>query len=343
MSLVRERHDRGSVQALAFSPDGGTLASNGLGPGSVVLWDVASRSRLRTLVHPDASTYVNAVAFSAEGKMLATADGYPFIHLGRGRFTGVSEAARKAKERLIFLWDTETGQPLGQPLKGHAAPVTNLAFSPDCAGCSAEPRLVSGDSDGTLLMWDVSVASWQKRACAILNRRLTEEEWERYFTAASTSGVCSAQFSFEALTAPPVAAGRTPQSRRSGSADPRDGDDRPVVLAQQTRRIYLEARPARGPGDGGDARAGDDGGAETNKERLRRVVSEQLGIDGLILPTSRLAENLGAGKLEKAALLIAVGKEFGLSISAEDAEKILTFQDLLAYVERHVDAGEKPK
>ena len=37
---------------LAFSPDGRTLASNTQEAGGVILWDVASRNRLRELVYP---------------------------------------------------------------------------------------------------------------------------------------------------------------------------------------------------------------------------------------------------------------------------------------------------
>jgi WD40 repeat protein len=55
--------------AVAFSPDGSTLASASL-DGTVKLWDVASGKELRTISgHTNA---VSDVAFSQDGKYLAT-------------------------------------------------------------------------------------------------------------------------------------------------------------------------------------------------------------------------------------------------------------------------------
>jgi WD40 repeat protein len=58
-----------AVYALAFSPDGHTLAVGGLG-GHVGLWDVAARQETANLA--EANT-VQSVAFSPDG-MLVTGD-----------------------------------------------------------------------------------------------------------------------------------------------------------------------------------------------------------------------------------------------------------------------------
>lgn len=63
-----------SVFALAFSPDGSTLATGSYGQSSVQLWDVRaparpSRRGLPLKAHADS---VYAVAFSRDGKTLAT-------------------------------------------------------------------------------------------------------------------------------------------------------------------------------------------------------------------------------------------------------------------------------
>lgn len=34
--------------------------------------------------------------------------------------------------------------------------------------------------DKTIILWDADVKSWMKKACAIANRNLTQEEWRRY-------------------------------------------------------------------------------------------------------------------------------------------------------------------
>lgn len=183
------------VEALAFSPDGRVLASNGLERGRALLWDVASRARLHELAYPGLRIFVKALAFSPDGRMLAMA----------GDARGGPE-----QETPIILWDTETHQPLGEPLWGHTDAIYQLAFSPRCDGCPDDTRLVSGSYDGTLRLWDMSVASWQRRACAVTSRRLTAEERGFYFKDPARPQTCLTTLPFAILGAPPAAEERAP-------------------------------------------------------------------------------------------------------------------------------------
>ena len=67
MLRTLEAH-RDIVNSVAFSPDGKTLASDG-GDGTVILWEVSTGKRLRTLTGHIGGI---AVAFSPDGKTLAS-------------------------------------------------------------------------------------------------------------------------------------------------------------------------------------------------------------------------------------------------------------------------------
>jgi acyl carrier protein len=76
------------------------------------------------------------------------------------------------------------------------------------------------------------------------------------------------------------------------------------------------------------------------EERLRKIVVEQLGVDeSKIVPSASFADDLNADSLDLVELIMSLEEEFGIEISDEDAEKILTVGDALNYLDEHLEEG----
>ena len=137
-----------SVHSVAFSPDGKTLVAAG---DKVALWDVVSRTPLGEPIQTESSW---GVAFSSDGKMLASTND---------------------RARTVILWNVASRKPLGEPFKsdeaGYEHRRTSVAFARD------GKMLASGGPDGTVILWDLDIVSWIRKACAIANRNLTHKEW----------------------------------------------------------------------------------------------------------------------------------------------------------------------
>lgn len=73
--------------------------------------------------------------------------------------------------------------------------------------------------------------------------------------------------------------------------------------------------------------------------RVKSIIVEKLGVDeSEITPEASFTNDLGADSLDTVELIMEFEKEFGMTIPDEDAEKIATVGDAIAYVQAHQSA-----
>jgi WD40 repeat protein len=116
------------VYQVAISPDGHTIAA-GTDTLKLINADDGEELRSISLGASRGGSFATAVAFSSDGNRLVT-----------GRIDGA-----------IQLWDTHTGEQIGQALTGQTGKSTDVVFSPDGG------QLASTSLDGTLRLWNANL------------------------------------------------------------------------------------------------------------------------------------------------------------------------------------------
>ncbi|MDR0419839.1 MAG: acyl carrier protein [Prevotellaceae bacterium] len=68
--------------------------------------------------------------------------------------------------------------------------------------------------------------------------------------------------------------------------------------------------------------------------KVTEIIVDKLGVDEKqVTPTASFTNDLGADSLDTVELIMEFEKEFGVQIPDEDAEKITTVGDAIAYIE----------
>lgn len=69
------------------------------------------------------------------------------------------------------------------------------------------------------------------------------------------------------------------------------------------------------------------------EDKIKKIIIEQLGVDEEdVTPDASFVDDLGADSLDTVELVMAFEEEFGIEIPDEDAEKILTVQNVMDYI-----------
>ena len=71
--------------------------------------------------------------------------------------------------------------------------------------------------------------------------------------------------------------------------------------------------------------------------RARAIIVDLLGVDeAKVVPEARFREDLEADSLDLVELIMAFEEEFGGEISDEEAQKLRTVGDVVAYIDKNL-------
>ena len=79
--------------------------------------------------------------------------------------------------------------------------------------------------------------------------------------------------------------------------------------------------------------------SDTAEARVREIIIDELGVEAdKVTSDASFVDDLGADSLDTVELIMAFEEEFEIDIPDEDAEKMRTVGDAVAYIERQAES-----
>ena len=116
---------------MQFSPATSSRMVSGSGDATARIWDCDTGTPFQTL--KGHTSWVLAVAYSPDGSTIATG----------------------GMDNTVRLWNAQSGQAIGGPLRGHHKYITSLAWEPYHLQTLGRPRVASASKDASVRVWDV--------------------------------------------------------------------------------------------------------------------------------------------------------------------------------------------
>lgn len=78
--------------------------------------------------------------------------------------------------------------------------------------------------------------------------------------------------------------------------------------------------------------------SDAAEARVKEIIVEELGVEAdKVTSEASFVDDLGADSLDTVELVMALEEEFGIDIPDEDAEKMRTVGDAVAYIQEHAE------
>ena len=72
------------------------------------------------------------------------------------------------------------------------------------------------------------------------------------------------------------------------------------------------------------------------EDKVKKIIAEKLSVElEEVVPQASFVDDLGADSLDLVELIMSMEEEFDIEISDEEAEKLVTVQDVLNFIQAH--------